>query len=329
MRRIAARAPLATALVFLVGCGYVGGPLTPLANVPTGVSDLAAVERGSAIVVRFTVPTKTTENVDIAKPLKLDLRVGIAPAPFSTEEWADRATKLSGIRVSQGIATCEIPVAPWIGKVATIGVRVFGSNGKAQGWSNFGNVAIIAPPAVPADVAPRNVIAGVLLSWSGAGDRFRVMRRASATEAWTEVTIQTSREWTDTSTEYGKEYTYEVQALVDVGDGKFAESDFSAPRSITPQDEFPPAVPAGLRAVPAVNSIELVWDRNTEPDLALYRVYRSTGDGPSEKLADVDVPSYSDHAVEPGKTYRYAITAVDKTGNESARSGTVEATLTP
>jgi fibronectin type 3 domain-containing protein len=49
------------------------------------------------------------------------------------------------------------------------------------------------------------------------------------------------------------------------------------------------------------------------------------GDGPWQKLADVNtVPSYSDATVEHGKTYHYAVSAFDKTGNESDRCAPVE-----
>jgi endoglucanase len=117
---------------------------------------------------------------------------------------------------------------------------------------------------------------------------------------------------------------------VDVADGKFAESDLTAPGDITPVDVFPPAVPTGLRADAAPASIELVWDRNTESDLAGYRIYRSSGDGPLERLAESnEIPSYSDRAVEHGKTYHYAITSFDRSTppNESAPSARVEATF--
>jgi fibronectin type 3 domain-containing protein len=86
-------------------------------------------------------------------------------------------------------------------------------------------------------------------------------------------------------------------------------------------------VPGGLHAAAAPNSIELAWERNTEPDLAGYRLYRAAADGAFEKIAEVSqVPSYSDHKVEHGKTYRYAVSAVDQSGNESARSAVVEVT---
>ena len=134
-------------------------------------------------------------------------------------------------------------------------------------------------------------------------------------------------EWLDTQAEFGKPYSYMVQTIAH-HDDKIAESDLSEPVTLTPVDTFPPAAPAGLHASAAPNSIELNWDRNTEPDLNGYRIYRATADGPFEKLADLSaIPSYSDRAVESGKTYRYAITALDRSGNESPRSPVLEVVL--
>ena len=72
----------------LFGCGYPGEPLPPLLNIPQRVTDLAAVERGSKIIVQFTVPKLTTESVVIKGPLHFDLRAGErGPAPFDTNAW--------------------------------------------------------------------------------------------------------------------------------------------------------------------------------------------------------------------------------------------------
>ena len=111
----------------------------------------------------------------------------------------------------------------------------------------------------------------------------------------------------------------------------------AVPRSGTPEKSAapsrpvharPPAAPAGLRAVASAASIELSWDANSEPDLAGYRVYRSTNGSAFEKIADGnEIPAYSDRAVEAGKTYRYVVTAVDKSGNESGRSAEAEGVL--
>src|SRR5262249_2707303 len=129
---------------------------------------------------------------------------------------------------------------------------------------------------------------------------------------------------TDNGVENGKSYEYKMQALVDVGNQKVAESNFSGSSSDTYQDEFPPAVPTGVHADSSGHALSLVWDPDGEPDLAGYRVYRSEGDGPWKKLVDGNtVPAYSDATAEKGKTYHYAVSAFDKLNNESERSPAV------
>ncbi len=120
---------------------------------------------------------------------------------------------------------------------------------------------------------------------------------------------------------WGSPYQYWVQAL-----REGAESEAAASAVLTPEDKFPPAVPVGLNAVTGIGSIELAWERNTETDFKNYVIYRALGDGPLQKLAEIDVPAYSDKAIEPGKHYKYAIAAVDQHGNVSEKSAAVEAT---
>jgi hypothetical protein len=49
--------------------------------------------------------------------------------------------------------------------------------------------------------------------------------------------------------------------------------------------------------------------------------------GPFDKYATlIEAPTFSDSKIESGKRYRYTVSAVDLTGNESARSAIVEAT---
>jgi hypothetical protein len=301
--------------------------MAPLANVPSRVTELAAVQRGSLIIVQFSVPRLTTEGVAIKKPLKLDLRIGTAGAPFNEVAWAAGATHVGEGPVENGLARYEIPSAEWTGKEAVICARVIGSNGKESGWSNYIVLPVVPPPEKPGNVRADATAAGVRVSWAASGNRFRVYRRTAANPAFAPVATVTQQEWTDPATDYGVEYTYIVQGLVDLGNNREAESDQSAPYAITPVDQFPPAAPAGLRASAAPNSIEVAWDRNTEPDLAGYRLYRAAPGADFEKIADSQVPAYSDHNVEPGKSYRYAVSAIDNAGNESPRSAAVDAGL--
>ena len=72
--------------------------------------------------------------------------------------------------------------------------------------------------------------------------------------------------------------------------------------------------------------MELAWDRDTEPDLKGYRIYRSENGGFQPLGGIVETPSFSDKSVQSGKKYRYAVSAIDQTGNESAKSEAVEVT---
>lgn len=316
------------AALLLTSCGYIGDPLPPLANIPTRVTDLAAIQRGGRIIAHFTIPQLTTEDKPIPRPLTLDLRVGPNPSDhFDENQWASGARHIPAPEVTGAMATYEIPSAEWIGKEVLLSVRVTAGNGKQSAWSNFLVLPVIAAPAAPTAITPAAIAQGVRLTWQGPGTGFRVLRKTADTGYAVAATVERP-EWTDTAAEFGKTYHYEVQALVALPNGGQAESDLSGEVSITPQDVFPPATPTGLHADPAPGSIELAWDRNTEPDLAGYRVYRATGGGAFEKVADVtQIPSWSDRGVEPGKTYRYAVTAVDQAGNESPRSPAVSAAL--
>jgi hypothetical protein len=318
----------AVAALFLTSCGYIGDPLPPLANVPPRVEDLAAIQRGSVIISHLTIPQLTTEGKPIPRPLTFDLRIGPnLTEHFDENEWASRARHIVTPELTGPIATYEIPAAEWAGKEVILAVRITASNGKMSGWSNFVIVPVIAPLATPASVTPTATAKGVHLTWRADGKTFRILRKSDTGEYGVMATVETS-EWTDTSAEFGKHYTYLVQTLAHVGNNKEAESDLSAEAGITPVDTFPPATPAGLRADSAPASIELAWDRSTETDLAGYRVYRAAANGTFEKVADLSaIPTWSDHAVESGKTYRYALTAFDQAGNESPRSAPVQVTF--
>jgi hypothetical protein len=320
---------LVAAALLLSGCGYIGSPLPPLANVPAPVTELAAVEQGARIIVHLRLPTTTTENVAIKSPPKPDLRIGTAAeGPFQAAEWAAQAKPVPAGTVEGGVATYVIPAAEWTGKNVVIGARTIGANGKESAWSALEPLPVVPPPQKPGKPEVKNTAEGLRLAWEGAPGDFRIFRRAGDEKAFAPLADVQQSGWTDRTSEFGKPYTYRVQRIVRLGVHKEAESDPSEESEVTtPKDEFAPAAPSGLRASPAAGSVELSWDRNLEPDLAGYRVYRAASGGKFEKIAELSqVPSYSDRAVESGKLYRYAVTAFDKSANESVQSAVAEAT---
>ncbi len=321
--------PLILALL-VTGCGYVGDPLPPALNIPVPVADLNAVQRGDQIIIQFTVPQMTTEGLVLKKYGELDLRAGWAGVrPFNKPTWEDHASRIEiAGEVKPGPVRVTTPAAPWIGKDILIGVRLSSHKGRWSEWSHLLPLHIVPPVKTPAGVRVRAVPAGVRLEWSIDQAlpklRFRVFRRLADTKVTSLVGETDKLEWTDPGAEYGSTYEYRVQALFPAGD-KAAESGLSEPVTITPEDRFPPTAPSGVRAVAGLDSIELTWNRSPEPDLAFYRVYRSGAGEEHKRIADsLQMPAFSDTDVVSGRRYRYSVTAVDRLGNESKPSATVE-----
>ena len=306
------------------GCGYIGEPLPPLMNVPAR-GDVTAVQRGSNIVVNAILPTLTTEGVIVKQGMRLDLRIGAKPTgPFNADAWAATAKASGGARTANGIAEYRIPATDWIGKQVMIAVKIIGANGRDAGWSIPAELTVAAPLAQPHDLTAEAVPQGVRLTWQGAGDTFAVLRRGPDEKDYQALGRSPKPEYIDANAQFGKPYSYLVQSVTKVAAGE-AQSDLSNEAGITPVDTFAAAAPVGLTGVPSTASIELVWERSTEPNIVGYRVYRALGNGALELLADGQpLPAHSDHKIEAGKTYRYAVSAVKSNKKESKLSEPVE-----
>lgn len=296
-------AAVAFLLLSLAGCGQVGEPVYPSLNIPVRITDLRVVERGGQLAIDFTIPSITTDGVAVKRLSRVDLRAGDTDIPV--------------YRTEPGAVHASTPAAPFVGREITLQVRVINAKGKASEWSNSVTLNVVPPLAVPTGLRAENANGGVKLAWSAPGEnRFLVLRDGA------QVGETASPEFLDKNVEYGKRYAYSVQALAGA-----VVSDVAPEIRFTPQDEFPPAVPTGLTASAGIKTIELAWDRNTEPDFKAYRVYRSVENSPFEKVADaVEAPAYSDSNIQTGKHYRYAVSAVDQAGNESRQSAPIEAT---
>jgi hypothetical protein len=129
---------------------------------------------------------------------------------------------------------------------------------------------------------------------------------------------------------YGKEQCFVVRTVQTLQNVTL-ESAPSAPACLTPLDKFPPAAPKGLRTVAEDGAVSLVWDQNTEADLAGYLVLR--GDAPGDTLLPltpqpISDASYRDATVKPGVRYVYAVVAVDTAAprNQSPPSAREEVT---
>lgn len=322
-------APLAAALAALCSsCGYVSDPLPPSLNIPMVVTDLTAQQRGDKLVVDCTIPLLTTDGVVMTRVGAVDLRGGPYAGPgWDLNRWAEQARKIEPHVEKPGPVHLEIPIDDWAGQVVVLALRVAGPKGKLSDWSNVISIPVVQPLGPPAGLRAEAVREGVKVEWQVPEGRpglsFRVYKRAPDQKEAVLAAPVEKPPYIDRDTQYGRQYAYSVQTIQKVAQVE-AESDISSPVSVTPQDTFAPVVPSGLAGIAGTNSIQLSWDPNAEPDLKGYRVYRAAEGEQLQRLAEVDTPSYSDRAVQPGKKFRYAVSAVDQLGNESARSAPVE-----
>ena len=96
-------------------------------------------------------------------------------------------------------------------------------------------------------------------------------------------------------------------------------------------DRTPPRAPQGVFTLTGDGQVDIYWLANCESDVEGYRVYwNDAAGGLYEYMATTSSTHYTDTDVTNGQTYYYAISAFDRTGNESDLSyGTVSDTPRP
>lgn len=99
----------------------------------------------------------------------------------------------------------------------------------------------------------------------------------------------------------------------------------SAMRSLALKDNQAPPVPTGIVATPIAKTIQVSWDASPANDIAGYNVWRKDrADGDLRKLNTTLIDPlntlYIDGTVVGGSNFYYAVSAVDRSGNESESS---------
>ncbi len=313
------------AILTLSACGYVGDPLPPALKIPTPVSDLAVSQVGQDLLVSFTIPDSTLEGLSLPTLGGLELKIGPNTSlPFNPDTWSSQARLIDLATKEPSKVETKIPAKDFANQEVLIGVRIANPRMRLSPWSNFVTLKVVPPLDKPANLRAIATATGVAIDWDNPDPRpavsWKIFRLTDKEEQPTEMATITKPQFNDTGAAYDSLHKYTVQALEGT-----AISERSDPVSITPVDTFPPAKPLGLSALAGPAAAQLSWERNQEPDFALYRIYRSGPNGVFSKIADSPTAaSYRDASVTPGQTYRYAVTALDKKGNESPKSEPVE-----
>ena len=164
------------------------------------------------------------------------------------------------------------------------GITRKGRPGAPSGMVSLPLVAL-APP--PKQLRTRQTETAVIVEWDAepAAIGYNVYRGDELLQP-VNPSLLKEPSFQDGSATLGQEQCYRVRSVASA-DPASLEGDASPPQCLTPRDQFPPAAPQGLAVVPTAGQISLIWDANTEKDLAGYIVLR--GEGPDGAL-DGDYP---------------------------------------
>jgi len=334
----------------LVGCAQVGPLVPPSADLPRPPADFTALRQGSALELRWTPPAKTSDGANWPGPTSYHLcvwpgvQLGVpappAPKPLPTppqipsppppHAGADQTP--SGLR----LPTCpqwlvldappplQLPVAS-LGLTtpfATLALYAVNRQGDGAGWSNPVTVPLtpVAPPPRLATATP--TADGVALRWTPPQPppaAVKIYRNATLVAS----VAGTATSYLDSTAAWDQPYQYFLRSAAGTGDAA-VESQPSNVLQVTPVDVFAPPAPTGLEAVaaPGGDAVDLSWNEDAARDLAGYNLYRQIGGGGWEKRNSAPLPTPVFHdSLPPGPgPLRYAVTALDRHGNESPRS---------
>ncbi len=366
-QRFAQSAITLAVVLLPAGCGMPGAPQPPSLHLPARVNDLAATRAGGQVALRWTMPRQDTDKEPLKGRVAVRIcrmessassacatAATLAFAPGADAAYADtlppslatgaprrltyaveldnrkgRSAGLSkGATVLAGAAPAAVDgLTAWMRRDGILLQWTAAPISQPPTAVRLVRTLAVAPPAEPAS---SHVQSGPFTPPSAPREISLLVAPAPHLDRAL-----------DSHIEFGATYVYRAQrvARVPVHDQPFElAGPLSAPVRIAAVNTLPPHGPTGLAAVatPGVEdagpAIDLNWQPNTEADLAGYIVYRREAGvandwrriSPAQPVA---APAFHDADVLPGHRYRYAVSAVDQQGHESARSAEAEETV--
>lgn len=349
------------------GCGMEGAPQPPSLNLPEKVTDLSADRAGNQVSLTWTMPKRNTDKLLLkgnvtaricrkegagvcgaaggdlllapgaegtySDLLPAALTAG-APRPLSYfVELRNRNGRSAGLSNAAEVLAGEAP-APVKGLAAEVRKQ-----GVVLHWTALGNAA-----QEPSTVAIR--LHRKLLTQAASKPQQGLLApqpEPQEQNLLVDACAEGGRKGVcgvlDKEIRFGQTYEYRAQRVARVTVDKETlelAGELSAPVRVQALNVFPPEVPTGLVAVATVGedgaatAIDLSWQPVTDANLAGYAVYRREGEAAWERISPAELlvpPAFHDAQVQTGHTYRYAVSAIDAGGHESARSAETQETV--
>jgi hypothetical protein len=346
----AAAALAALPLFMMSGCAMNSTPQPPSLKLPDPVTDLSGVRAGDEVQLHWTMPKRDTDKV----PLKGDQRARICrrveTGPCETAGILLISPKLPAE------FTDHLPAALADGSNRLLIYTVLLENHAGHNAGPSNAVYAVTGPALPSleDFSASASPDGVVLKWKPqpGTELIRIHRvlvvdpkqkapsQMSGSPAPVEQTLEVNGSDQgqaldrDAALDNVYRYTAERVRKFTIQGHQFEIT--SAPSevvNINARNVFAPRIPTGLQAVadPEAKAIDLSWSPNTEATIAGYIVYRRDSGASSNPVKvsppGLVAPSFRDASALPGHTYAYSVSAIDRDGNESARSSEVEESL--
>lgn len=297
------------------GCGKVADPLPPVVRIPEPVSDFSIAQVGYNLRFVWTNPVR---NIDQTPSQQFATAVIRADDEVVLEVPASAP----GQQQSE-----EIDARGFLGTTRSFSVQIGTGGNRFSTSSNRVSFSVVVVPGTVSNLTGVVDQDRIFLSWSPPADSAELvdsLRIYRSGEFLAELPGE-STSFEDREFVPGTTYTYVLTALRLLPDGNVREGPATQPLMVEARDSIAPAAPGGLQLRVVASGVFLIWSGGTETDIAGYRVFRATGPGAAFTPLNEELllaTGYDDAEYLPGD--RYAVSAVDRSGNESPLSEPVE-----
>lgn len=337
-------------LLIIAGCGMEGAPQPPSLHLPQPVTNLSGLRVGDEVQLHWMMPKRDTDKVLLKGDQKIRVcrRIESGSCESAGEILVQPNAAASYVDHLPSRLTSGSP------QLLVYTVLLENHAGHDAGPSN--PVYAASGEALPQiqNLSAAASADGVVLSWKAAKDTglIRIHRSLvvdakakkpdemagspAPQEQMLEVAGADQGQALDRDAALDNTYRYRVERVHKFMIQGHAFEETGAPSelvTLNARDIFPPGVPASVQAVadPEAHAIDLSWSPDIEPDIAGYIVYRRETNSRANPVrvspAGLVAPSFRDASALPGHSYAYSVSAIDRDGNESARSADVEESL--